>query len=687
MDQLFSCLPGAALTAVLLFFVPAASAVISPDEQRVLDAIDARRALADIEWISHSADGIAQGVGAGSVVAGSPEEAALAADIAQTFRGLGLEVRIEEFPVRAYRYAEPKLLANGKPVPAIALHATGAVSGRRDGVDFARGNEAEGRRLRLGLVDAGDGYAPDYDRIGDVRGKAVLVRRDLRDWPPAQITEAAHRGARAIVFFDHPASGDRIDALRQDSLWGHEQLPTVAISIRSARALQAELVAGAVEIALESRVEIGDGRSRNVIGVLRGTESPDQWVVVSGHYDRWFQGALDNASGTAAVLEMARAFTGSGIRPARSLLFMAVGSEEAGLEDPERDWLAGSHAFLLANPEVTRKAALVFNLDGVGWTPAAAKLSTTPDILAGQRAVIADLGLAEAVEARALTGSSIDAWNFGVLGGAATNALITWDPSYSPLYHTQEDVFLAGRFANMPRDLSIVGLSLARAATEARPEVRLTALADFVVEQLAVEAKPLAGVSLADIDEALTAFRAAAAAVATAGAGERGDAAARTLMLVRRALVPWLYAANGEFEQSVRIAEYAHRVAALDTAMEALRKEDRQGALEAIGTFYEGRQCQRLSPEVYAIERSFWAGEGGWSSRFGHRAPPPLPAFDAACRALAGGAGPPTPAIAGFEAARAEALLAAEQSLALMAAKLHVAAAELQAFIATGVSR
>ncbi len=239
----------------------------------------------------------------------------------------------------------------------------------------------------------------------------------------------------------------------------------------------------------------------------------------------------------------------------------------------------------------------------------------------------------------------------------------------------------------MPRDLSIVGLSLARAATEARPEVRLTALADFVVEQLAVEAKPLAGVSLADIDEALTAFRAAAAAVETAGAGERGDAAARTLMLVRRALVPWLYAANGEFEQSVRIAEYAHRVAALDTAMEALRKEDRQGALEAIGTFYEGRQCQRLSPEVYAIERSFWAGEGGWSSRFGHRAPPPLPAFDAACRALAGGAGPPTPAIAGFEAARAEALLAAEQSLALMAAKLHVAAAELQAFIATGVSR
>ena len=58
MDRLFSCLPGAALAAVLLFFVSAAGAAISPDEQRVLDAIDARRALADLERISHSADGI-----------------------------------------------------------------------------------------------------------------------------------------------------------------------------------------------------------------------------------------------------------------------------------------------------------------------------------------------------------------------------------------------------------------------------------------------------------------------------------------------------------------------------------------------------------------------------------------------------------------------------------------------------
>ena len=80
-------------------------------------------------------------------------------------------------------------------------------------------------------IDAGNGYAADYARIGDVRGKAVLVRRELRDWPPPQITEAASRGAAAVIFYDHPSSGEQVDALRQDSMWGHEQLPTVAVSV------------------------------------------------------------------------------------------------------------------------------------------------------------------------------------------------------------------------------------------------------------------------------------------------------------------------------------------------------------------------------------------------------------------------------------------------------------------------
>ena len=91
----------------------------------------------------------------------------------------------------------------------------------------------------------------------------------------------------------------------------------------------------------------------------------------------------------------------------------------------------------------------------------------------------------------------------------------------------------------------------------------------------------------------------------------------------------------------------------------------------------EGRQCARLSAQAYAFERNFWYGEGGWSSRFGHRAPPPLPAFDAACRALRDG-DEQAAASAGLEAARTEALHAAANAVALVTAKLRAAALELR---------
>jgi Iap family predicted aminopeptidase len=667
----------AAAFAILCNAAPAAPA-ISPDEQRVLDALDARRALADMKLIAASSDGVAQGVGEGSVVAGSPEEAALAEVIARRFRELGLATRVETFPVRAYRYTVPDLRVDGELLAAISLHAAGAVSGRRDGVPFAHGNEAGGRRLRAMLVDVGDGYEADYARAGNVRGKAVLVRRELRDWPPLQITEAAQHGAAAILFYDHPSSGDRVDALRQDSLWAHEQLPAVAISVSSGRALRAKLAKSGVEITLESGVDIRDGQSRNVLGVLEGSEYPDQWVMTSAHYDRWFRGGLDNVSGTAALLEVARAMTQAGLRPRRSLMFLAVGAEEAGLEDPERDWLAGSHAFLMAHPEVFRHAALVYNVDGIGWPAKEVRLFSTPDVMAAQHAVLEDLGAAQGVSQQPHTFSAIDAWNYAVLGGAATNHLFSMDQDYFPVYHTQEDVVLPERFTNLGRDLRLLALALTRAATAPRQTAALTALADHVGEHFATDAARLAGVQFEELVAAMAAFREAASAVeADSQAGLSADDADRLLMATRHALVPWLYASDGEFSQVTRTGEYANRVAALEKALERLRADDRAGALEAVAALYEGRQCARLSASAYAFERNFWAGEGGWSSRFGHRAPPPLPAFDAACRALRSGDGDPV-IVAGLEAARTEALQAAANAVALVAAKLRAATLELR---------
>jgi peptidase M28-like protein len=91
------------------------------------------------------------------------------------------------------------------------------------------------------------------------------------------------------------------------------------------------------------KVEHSEIGSPNVVGVLRGNDQArrGEYVVVSAHLDhvgvgepvngdRIYNGAMDNASGVAAILEIAMQLHESGARPARSILFVAFTGEEKG---------------------------------------------------------------------------------------------------------------------------------------------------------------------------------------------------------------------------------------------------------------------------------------------------------------------------------------------------------------------
>ena len=82
--------------------------------------------------------------------------------------------------------------------------------------------------------------------------------------------------------------------------------------------------------------------SKNVAGLLRGSDNPDEVIIYSGHWDHFgigavidgdsiFNGAIDNASGIASIMEVAHAFTHQDNPPKRSVLFLAVTAEEQGL--------------------------------------------------------------------------------------------------------------------------------------------------------------------------------------------------------------------------------------------------------------------------------------------------------------------------------------------------------------------
>lgn len=83
--------------------------------------------------------------------------------------------------------------------------------------------------------------------------------------------------------------------------------------------------------------------SHNVIGVLKGTKRPDEVILYTAHWDHLgigkpdakgdsiYNGAVDNASGVAAIISVARRFTELKQKPERSIVFLAVTAEEQGL--------------------------------------------------------------------------------------------------------------------------------------------------------------------------------------------------------------------------------------------------------------------------------------------------------------------------------------------------------------------
>jgi Zn-dependent M28 family amino/carboxypeptidase len=128
-------------------------------------------------------------------------------------------------------------------------------------------------------------------------------------------------------------------------------------------------------LALARTLPEGAPRSmRNVVGLLRGSDPKlrDTYIIVSAHYDhvglapsgedRVFNGANDDASGTASVIELARALAAASPRPKRSLLFMAFFGEERGL--------LGSR-FYAQHPLVPPAATIAqLNLEQLGRTDA-----------------------------------------------------------------------------------------------------------------------------------------------------------------------------------------------------------------------------------------------------------------------------------------------------------------------------
>ena len=137
------------------------------------------------------------------------------------------------------------------------------------------------------------------------------------------------------------------------------KIPTVDIALEDYGTLYRLVESGdnpIISIETASK-DLGMVPSFNTIAEIKGTEKPDEYVMLSAHFDSWdgAQGATDNGTGTLTMMEAMRILKLVYPNPKRTILVGHWGSEEQGLN--------GSRSFVEDHPEIVSKLQALFNQD------------------------------------------------------------------------------------------------------------------------------------------------------------------------------------------------------------------------------------------------------------------------------------------------------------------------------------
>lgn len=264
----------------------------------------------------------------GPRVAGTAGEREAVEYIVGEFESSGYVTEIMEFPFSGDRFRVGSLESGGTAVDAIAMDGT-------------KGGTVTAASVFIGLAD-GAGLAGK-----DVKGKIAVADRGTLEF--RQKYEAAKAaGAVGLVILNNQAGAVN------GSLRTAASFPVVAISGEDATAVRAAAQAG--QSMTLSAPDANETKALNVIA--RPAANAHCEIIVGGHHDTVpdVPGATDNASGSATVIELARAFAADGLDA--GLCFATFGAEESGL--------FGSEALVERLEEADDLPRFYLNLDVTG---------------------------------------------------------------------------------------------------------------------------------------------------------------------------------------------------------------------------------------------------------------------------------------------------------------------------------
>jgi hypothetical protein len=295
------------------------------------------------------------------------------------------------------------------------------------------------------IVDVGAGTAADFTKAGDVSGKVVLIHTVvLKTWDdlfaeytnaPPVIDLAVKRKALAVAF---------LATREHDILYRHtnagageiDKLPMVIVAREDGERIARLLAAGNIvwaDLSIPNQIG-GPIKTSNLVAEIRGSENPDEFVILGAHLDSWElgTGALDNGCNAALVVDALRAIKASSVKPRRTIRFILFSGEEQGL--------IGSRLYAYSHRAELDKAAGVIIYDSGTGKTTGFSIGGRKDIYYAAKDLIAPLAQFDVKELKTTMEWGTDHFDF-MLEGVPTFVADQQEANYLENYHAVSDTY------------------------------------------------------------------------------------------------------------------------------------------------------------------------------------------------------------------------------------------------------
>lgn len=265
-----------------------------PLDKEILAGLSVDRAFGDMEFLVNTV---------GERLSGTEKLRQAAEYVHKQLRGMGLEARIDIFPVYQSYPGHAEIRVVSPETRRIAARPACHIASTLP----------EG--LRGILVYAGVGGYDDYEGL-DVRGKIVLTSMTWAPPRPEKARIAEEKGAEALIIMNWGALEDPVVQMGAvKSQWGNPtpetshnmvQIPVLSVTRAAGEYLRTLCGQGPVELWFRAEASREWVSANQPVAVLTVKGGLDEYVLVGSHLEAWGKTAICNSSGNSLVLELAR---------------------------------------------------------------------------------------------------------------------------------------------------------------------------------------------------------------------------------------------------------------------------------------------------------------------------------------------------------------------------------------------